>query len=539
MSEAVAVRLPRRERVSEAVDKWLFMACFVVGALAIVVGKTWALPQWLVTVIPVAIIVAYFCVILFTPRFLLRDEAAGDSLYYLGFLFTLVSLAVALFQFNIDTDPGAVIVSNFGIALATTITGLMFRVLLAHLHQSPAEVERAARVDLSRAAYDLRHELDNAVLEFKGARDRLVQMVGEGIGSVVDQATAPLHTFRARTEELLQTVTGTFGEFTQNAERVRTATARVATATEALGTRIDAVAVPADLLERKVDATLTGFATALQAHCARLQEGWGLESRFQEHLTAALTALAAVQEAIRPVRTDLERATNALAGFDAVAPSVAALAASADGARANLAIFNQALERHSGLVAGLALDAESQTDLVKTQRTLLAAELDRLRADLQSVSTAHQALRAGIESHAHAVTTVSTQQTAVSTGLGNVTEALHALQGAVTHATAAATTLTAGVDGLHVAAGRLPELGTAFATAHAQVAALNESLAGHAAAITRCVAGIGGDEDVIRQHRRAIEQELESSRRAVSEVFDTLARLARVIVEQLDEHRPG
>ena len=80
--------------------------------------------------------VLYALLVVCMPRLRVRMDQAGDNSYYLGLLFTLTSMAFALYDFRAMTQGGASssgvqqIVANFGIALSTTIVGILLRVVL-------------------------------------------------------------------------------------------------------------------------------------------------------------------------------------------------------------------------------------------------------------------------------------------------------------------------------------------------------------------------------------------------------------------------
>ena len=64
-------------------------------------------------------------------------EQFADSIYYLGFLLTLVALIVSLVFLSEQKDNSLVGVgSRFGVALATTVLGLFLRILLTNFRES-------------------------------------------------------------------------------------------------------------------------------------------------------------------------------------------------------------------------------------------------------------------------------------------------------------------------------------------------------------------------------------------------------------------
>ena len=157
-----------------------FSAFLAAGCLYIVTAKLWGIGAGWVTGVPVMLMAAYAATLLLAPSARLRDDQAGDNVYYMGFLYTLTSLGVSLYQFG-DADSGTAIVRNFGIAVASTIAGVAGRVLFAQMRRDPVEVERSARMELAEAARRVRRELDGSVVEFGFFRRQMQQMVEEGL----------------------------------------------------------------------------------------------------------------------------------------------------------------------------------------------------------------------------------------------------------------------------------------------------------------------------------------------------------------------
>ena len=97
---------------------------------------------------------------------LMDRQLAGDNLYYLGLLFTLASLIIALsqlFLFNGEgREEGSVdgraydLIGNFGIALFSTVVGILGRILLQGAGEEHA-ARRVAPAPTSSEASDTRH----------------------------------------------------------------------------------------------------------------------------------------------------------------------------------------------------------------------------------------------------------------------------------------------------------------------------------------------------------------------------------------------
>src|SRR6202007_2920571 len=115
--------------------------------------------------------------------FLRVDDQAGDNLYYMGFLFTLTSLAVSLYQFD-AAKSAEQIVQNFGIAIASTIAGIPLRILFNQMRRDPVEVEATARLELAEASRRVKRELESTVLEFGYFRRMTQQSMTDALDEV-------------------------------------------------------------------------------------------------------------------------------------------------------------------------------------------------------------------------------------------------------------------------------------------------------------------------------------------------------------------
>lgn len=164
----------------------VFMLFVVAGLAYIMVAKLGGVGQIYVTFVPVLTMISYALLIWLAKSLRLRDDQAGDNLYYMGFLFTLTSLGVSLYQFN-ATRAAEEIVQNFGIAIGSTITGVALRVVYNQMRQDPIEVERIMRLELADAARRVRRELDSTVVEFGYVRRSAQQAALDSFSHVAEK----------------------------------------------------------------------------------------------------------------------------------------------------------------------------------------------------------------------------------------------------------------------------------------------------------------------------------------------------------------
>lgn len=329
------------DRLRDYADKWLFFIFFLAGAGAIWFMKEAEFPQWQVTAAPVCLMLLYALYASLSPGFRLREDRAADNLYYLGFLYTLTSLAYSLYLFSQDQGGTTAIISNFGIALMTTIVGLALRVLFSQLREDPLEFEREARHDLSEAVQHLKTELDQSALEFSSFRRALQQTLQEGM----DEMLASSRTLLLKHGQQYSHVTGRFvtefdqaiATFAQESARANTGIAGVATELASLTERINAINAPRDLVKRKIEPAVAAITQLVEQMTAHRQSEMIYFDRFHtllervgeshQQLDQTLTRLGEVYgqhtgtleqhtDQIRVVVAALERlATDASAGI--------------------------------------------------------------------------------------------------------------------------------------------------------------------------------------------------------------------------------
>ncbi|RLA20404.1 MAG: hypothetical protein DRQ62_10620, partial [Gammaproteobacteria bacterium] len=82
-------------------------------------------------------------------------EQFADSVYYLGFLLTLVALVVSLYFYQSDTLEAGALTANFSLALITTIFGLAVRIFINNFQIDLNSIERQMMTEVEHAANDM------------------------------------------------------------------------------------------------------------------------------------------------------------------------------------------------------------------------------------------------------------------------------------------------------------------------------------------------------------------------------------------------
>jgi len=170
-------------------DTVIFLFFATVGILLEIVTHAFTAETAIIIAGPVVMLLLYVLVALLYRRFRLRFDQLGDNCYYLGFLFTLTALSIALYDFKGLEVQISTIVSNFGVALASTILGVLLRVLFSQMREDPIEVEEQSRYELAQASRMLKEELYASVQDMKSFRGLLQQSIAESFDEVNEKST--------------------------------------------------------------------------------------------------------------------------------------------------------------------------------------------------------------------------------------------------------------------------------------------------------------------------------------------------------------
>ncbi|MEM5516416.1 hypothetical protein WNY37_05600 [Henriciella sp. AS95] len=176
-------------RFQDRTGKWMFAVFAVVGALTISAIEVTEFNKLYSMSICVALLLAYAMGTYFIPSMRARADQIGDNVYYLGLLYTLMSLAAAIIRLSNDPNAADAILRNFGVALVTTIVGLMLRVVISQMRDDPADVERETRASLLSLSRSFRTELEHSARELRNFQVGLKQSVDEAIESTLARTT--------------------------------------------------------------------------------------------------------------------------------------------------------------------------------------------------------------------------------------------------------------------------------------------------------------------------------------------------------------
>jgi len=265
-----------------------FFAVVLIGCAYIVFSKLQIFAAIYVTLVPVCIMVIYALLLGLTRLFRLRDDQSGDNLYYMGFLFTLTSLAVSLYQFSVANSVEQ-IVQNFGIAIASTIAGIALRIFFNQMRRDPIEVEHTARLELAEASRKVKRELEGTVLEFSYFRRATQQSLADALAEVVESLRSgkeklitqlekfaqifsrPLEHASSRSTETIDKVSTRFSQsleainrqLSEGAVQLSNASTAMIKSVGAVAAKLEAMQTPDRVIEIKLNPLIQGLSRAV------------------------------------------------------------------------------------------------------------------------------------------------------------------------------------------------------------------------------------------------------------------------------------
>lgn len=272
------------------------------GCAFICLSKYLAWPPYVVTGLPVLLMLGYGASNIWAKGLRLHDEQAGDNLYYMGFLFTLTSLGASLYQFT-STSSIDDIVRNFGVAVASTIVGIALRILYNQMRRDPLDIERATRHEIADMSRRIRSELDGAALEFATYRRTSNQMLQEGFDEIarqaeitgqqvlktmenlslaalapIQRASQDLHAITEKQSKILDQQmegnsvrVGAAGESINRANiQLTESIAKFALAVEATGKKLESIRTPEEVLKIELGSIMSTMAKITAEHTKRM-----------------------------------------------------------------------------------------------------------------------------------------------------------------------------------------------------------------------------------------------------------------------------
>ncbi len=362
--------------------KWPLVGFFIaLVAGALLIGWAIFIGQALQYVLFFAglVMITYFIWVKFLISRGHNVQQLADSVYYLGFLFTLIALFFTLTPVLVTIEgtlgPG-LIMERFGVALVTTIAGLIGRIFLVQFQKVPDAAKEEAYDQISAAVHQLAREFDECVIYLRDARD----VAGRAIGETTEGATASLlevtevasASIQRTSEATMINVAATAEEATgliraasaENANSVqeftKDATGQIQRVINNFAKKVDALRLPEDLF-KGVRAKLSDLEDGVEATASTVKDHAEATAELVSHIQECIDGLQGLANEVKGVRELVREMTAARDGAKALTTTFQAL----DSA---VAAYGAALEQHANDVKVSSATVSKELEIIRGYR---------------------------------------------------------------------------------------------------------------------------------------------------------------------------
>ena len=329
-----------------------------------------------------------------------REAAArwADNFYYLGLLFTLISLIYVLVRVFGFGEGGAEdgtqqIIGNFGIALVSTVVGIVVRIVLLGLDGPENETMfgDSASPGVDRA--------EMTVAEGAALRDQ-VRQATDALGHFTRITQARADRARSHSERVLH-------EFNERVDDMAQTRLRSLDEVES------AWAAGTERVQGQVDGMIADAERKLAAAVERSSDAWG---------QLALDVTKGAEDARRQVLATGERIAEMLESVATVTDTLAPLTTEIGAASRAMTMLDGAANEATARLGSLSRSSESAATEIGTARRTAADQLSELHRTLSSTSAAITALNESVVAATNGARMASAATEEAQTGSGEATE---------------------------------------------------------------------------------------------------------------------
>jgi len=186
----------------------------------------------------------------------LKTHSYADSLYFLGFLLTLVALAVSLFDFMKEgADNGLEgTVYRFGCALITTILGLTLRILLVNFQKEVSDNVKELEASFTSTVAKFRDRLRNLTQTLRKQGD----LFQEAVTDILKQTSTQLDTVISSSTATMSGNVSDFGNTVLETGEI------IVLSSKEMGDRIRNTSLPEDVFAQQLSEPLRNLQTKIQ-----------------------------------------------------------------------------------------------------------------------------------------------------------------------------------------------------------------------------------------------------------------------------------
>jgi len=189
--------------------KNIFILAFILGGSLIIYGNYSGMYLFTV-IVSIFIMLMYF----FTTLYLNNNdrqisiEQLADSNYYLGFMFTLISILVSFIGTMSNSYDLDNIMNNFGISLVTTLLGILARIYLSNF----IPTNESNKENIEKSISDKMRKMNELLLDNMQKNKLFSQMIDVRMTIMVETTEKALSGFKKLLDEDFKSSIKTFND---------------------------------------------------------------------------------------------------------------------------------------------------------------------------------------------------------------------------------------------------------------------------------------------------------------------------------------
>ena len=166
-----------KEKFGVNTPRIMFLGTYLFGLITLILMITFAPKNTLIIILVSLLPMVIYGIYAFSNIREPNINVIADSAYFLGFLFTITSISIALYNLtpgNKDlTDQFYKVIQIFGFALITTIVGLLIKITLVNLKPDFDDFNENVLGNLQESVALFDTELVNAIERFRESDNQL------------------------------------------------------------------------------------------------------------------------------------------------------------------------------------------------------------------------------------------------------------------------------------------------------------------------------------------------------------------------------
>lgn len=231
-------------------------------------------------------------------------DRSGDTLYFLGFIFTTVTLGIALFKIggNEREFATSIVLYDLGIGIATTVWGLVLRVLFSLMRTGTEEIESRTLSNLNQKSKSLSSKLISAT--------QIAEETTAVVQQVLIETQNALIQVSSTTDAIIEKI------YKETVDKHNSLLEKNTIAMQNLFERIDNVEVPSDLFSKKLDIIFINLEKSLSGLSRQINNISSLPNFFDAKIDAILSPISVTIESTDKAVNNFMERINSLSGID-------------------------------------------------------------------------------------------------------------------------------------------------------------------------------------------------------------------------------